>query len=82
MEIKKGDKLFFKGKHGMYYEVTVKSVQGDYAFIKGSYYIGHSKVRLDKLVKQPPKEFQEFSRRVEKELNEAQEILWRIKDNR
>lgn len=80
-KIKKGDNLYFKGKYGIYHRVTVKSVQGNYAYVIGGFAFGKQKVRIDKLVEQPSKEFKKFAEEVEKEMCEAQEKLWELKDS-
>lgn len=36
---------------------------------------------MDKLVEQPSKEFKKFAEEVEKEMCEAQEKLWELKDS-
>ncbi|NMM61170.1 hypothetical protein HBE96_00315 [Clostridium sp. P21] len=80
--IHKGDRLYFKGKYGLYHEVTVRSIQGDYAYVIGGFGFGRQKVRIDKLFKQPSNEYQKLSKHVEEEACKAQEILWEFRESR
>jgi hypothetical protein len=77
-----GDKAYLKGKYGMFYEVIIKKIEGEYAFIKGDKMtIGNQKVRLDKLSKEPSESFKKDSIELEKEIELVDEKLYRLKNN-
>ena len=83
MKINKGDTLFFKGKYGMYYEVVVLSVEGEHAMVQGNRWsFGKKKVRIEKLRKQPSKEFIEMSKQVQKDIEKGQAALIRAKNQK
>ena len=81
-EVYKGANLYHKGRYGMYRKVEVLSVEGEYAYVKMDNGVDGllSKVLIKKLRKKPSKEFEEFSRKVDKELERAQSELYKFKD--
>lgn len=81
-EVYVGATLYHKGRYGMYRKVEVLSVEGEHAFVKMDDGLNGllQKVLISKLRKQPSKEFEEMSRKVEKELERAQRELYKFKD--
>lgn len=78
---KNNEKVYLKSKYGMFYSIVIKKIEKDYAFIEGDrFIIGKKKVRVDKLFKEPSKEFMSFSEKVRKEMYMAQEELYKLKD--
>jgi len=78
--MKEGSKVFLKGKYGMYWEVIIKKIVDDkYAMVYHQALMHEQKVRIDKLTKEPSKRFIKESEETEKEMQKAQEILYRYK---
>lgn len=77
----KGNKAYLKGKYGMFYDVTIRKIEGSYAFIKGdNFMIGNQKVRLDNLYKEPTETFKRESNNIEKEIRKAERELFKFKN--
>jgi hypothetical protein len=78
----KDEKVYLKSKYGMFYEVVIKRIEGDYAFVKGNKFtVGNKKVRLDKLSKEPSESFKKDSIKLKKGINTADEKLYKMKSN-
>lgn len=77
----KGDNVYLKGKYGMFYEVTIKKIEGEYAFIKGdNFMVGNKKVRLDNLYKEPTETFKKESKNIKRVIEKAEKELFDIKN--
>jgi len=74
MKFKKGDTAYWKTNSGVVYKVIVSRAEEKYAIIKGAdHFVGHNrKVRLENLFKNPPKEYFNQKKMVEKRINDMQ----------
>jgi hypothetical protein len=77
-----GDKMYFKGKCDLYNEVVIKSVAGEYATVKGDIMFGTKKVRIDKLFKEPSEGFKKFAEKTQRQMEQAENILYKAKNNK
>lgn len=81
-EFNKGENVCFKGKYGIFYDVTIKKIYDNYATVKGGIIFGTHKVRMDKLYKELPKEYKEWQEENYKEALKAQRELEKFKNSR
>lgn len=84
MNYKVNEMYYFKSKLGIFYKVLVREIDEDVAIIKPltntDMLHNGQKVRVDKLYKNLPKWYIKEEKQFQKEAQQAEEILWKIKD--
>lgn len=80
--INKGEKRYLKRKYNLYVEVIVKKIiDENYVLVSSTDVLGFKslKVRIDKLIKNPPDNYIDFCNEVDEEVKKAEELLLRFK---